>query len=54
MMVFPFKEALGEAVLEGIDELTEEGNVGMPQCHRVAYSDQHQCRTKLFSGFQYL
>ena len=42
MIVSPFKEAPGEVVLEEIDdELIGEGNVGMPQCHRVAYSCQH-------------
>ena len=43
--------ALGEAILGGVVELTKEGNMGMPRCHYVAYSSQHQCRVVLFSCF---
>ena len=46
--------ALGEVILGGVVELTGEGNVGMPQCHRVAYLDKHQCRIVLFLCFNYL
>ena len=35
--------ALGEAVLGGVVELIEEGNVGIPWCHYVAYLGQYQC-----------
>ena len=39
---------------EGIDNLNGDGNVGMPRCHRVTYSNQHQCQAMLFLGFKYL
>ena len=29
--------ALSEVVLGGVDELIEEGNMGMPRCHHVTY-----------------
>ena len=37
-----------EAILGGVVELTEEDNIGMPQCHRVAYSGQHQCQAGFY------
>ena len=46
--------ASGEALLGGVVVPIEEGNVGMPWYHRVAYSSQHQCQIVLFSCFNYL
>ena len=46
--------ASSEVVLGGVIELTEEGNMGMPRCHCMAYSGQHQCQAVLFSYFNYL
>ena len=45
---FPYEEAPVKAILGGDYKITEEGNVGMLQCHHVACSSQQQCRTKVY------
>ena len=53
MMVFSYEKVPIEVVKGGDYELTKEGNMGIPRCHRMAYSGQHQCWADLFLDFQY-
>ena len=48
------RDVSNETVLSGVVEVTEEGNVGMPRCHYMAYLGQHHYRAVLFSYFNYL